>query len=424
MTSGHFSDNPFLHFRPRKISAPALRLRHTWALGGSAFVLLLLLFFSGLLLRLRYDPFPGLAYESIVALQQEVLFGRFVRNLHHWSANLLVVVSFLHLLRVFYTGGFHRPRQFNWLLGWLLGLGCLAAAFTGYLLPWDQLAYWAITIGLGLLDYLPVVGAALQQTMRGDSEIGAVTLKNFYALHTTILPAALTVLLGLHFWYTRRLGGVLVDRVPDENRASSADMLLPGSELLRREGIAGLVVLALVFLAAAWFDAPLAGKANPSLSPDPVKAPWYFAGFQELLLLLPPISAIWILPPLLIVGWISLAWLKIDPPPTGRWFYSPKGRRLAAISALLALVLTPFGIVWLDRLNVGKPAVDGFLTATGPWLIIVGTGLGYGLGLKKWARASRFEVLQALLTMALVVFGMLTLSGVFFRGQGMTLRAF
>ena len=184
-----------LHFRPRTVSERTLRFTLTWGLGGMAVVLILLLFGTGILMKFVYQPFPDKAYASILHLQRDVLFGQFVRNIHHWSGNILLIVVFLHFLRVFFTGAFQPPRQFNWVIGLFLLLTVLMFSFTGYLLPWDQLSFWAVTICTGMLEYIPGVGVWLQRLIRGGSEVGASTLSNFYAIHTAVLPAALILLM-------------------------------------------------------------------------------------------------------------------------------------------------------------------------------------------------------------------------------------
>lgn len=147
-----------LHMRPARMRPQTLRYTLTWGLGGTCLVLFTLLALTGVLMVFVYVPSPERAYQSVTALERDVLFGQLVRNIHHWSANFLVAVAVLHLLRVFLTGAFRGARQFNWIIGLLLLLGVLAANFTGYLLPWDQLSYWAITICTGMLSYVPGIG--------------------------------------------------------------------------------------------------------------------------------------------------------------------------------------------------------------------------------------------------------------------------
>ena len=151
------------HFRPRTVPERTLRFTLTWGLGGMAAVLVFIQFGTGLLLKFVYHPFPEKAYESILHLQHDVIFGQLMRNVHHWSGNILLLIVFLHFLRVFFTGAFHSPRQFNWVIGLGLFLTVLLSNFTGYLLPWDQLSFWAITICTGMLEYIPGAGLWLQK---------------------------------------------------------------------------------------------------------------------------------------------------------------------------------------------------------------------------------------------------------------------
>ena len=163
-----------LHFRPKVVQERTLRFTLTWGLGGMA---------------VAYQPVPDRAYESILHLQDNVLFGQFIRNIHHWSANILLIVVFFHFLRVFFTGAFHAPRQFNWIIGLTMFVLILGSNFTGYLLPWDQLAFWAVTICTGMLEYIPVIGEGLKQIILGGTDLGPPTLSNFFAIHTAIIPA-------------------------------------------------------------------------------------------------------------------------------------------------------------------------------------------------------------------------------------------
>jgi len=157
-----------------------------------------------------YTPVPGEAFASIEKLQGEVLFGAFVRSVHHWSANLLALVAGLHLLRVFFTGGFLEGRALNWLVGLFLLAAIAASSFTGYLLPWDQLAYWAVTIVTGMAAYVPLAGPVLAGFLRGGEEIGPATLGTYYALHTQWIPVLLFAGALFHFWRVRKAGGVVV----------------------------------------------------------------------------------------------------------------------------------------------------------------------------------------------------------------------
>jgi len=206
--------NLILHVHPRTVPEQTLKFTLSWGLGGMSVVLVCLLALTGLLLLFVYEPSIDHAYASILTLRDEVMFGRWIRNIHHWSANILVIVVFLHLLRVFFTGAFHAPRRLNWIFGVGLFFLVLFSNFTGYLLPWDQLAYWAITICTSMVAYIPGLGDGLQKMIRGGAEIGPATLSGFFALHIAMLPIALALLMPFHFWHVRKAGGLVLPAAP------------------------------------------------------------------------------------------------------------------------------------------------------------------------------------------------------------------
>jgi len=412
-----------LHLRPSRVPKSTLRYTHTFGLGGMSLVLVSVLMLTGVLMMFAYEPFPGWAYDSIVRMQEAILFGRLVRSVHHWSANLLVVVVFLHLLRVFFTGGFHAPRQFNWVVGLGLLLCVLASNFTGYLLPWDQLSYWAVTICTGMLGYLPGAGLWLQRLIRGGDEIGRATLINFYSLHTTVMPVLLISLMALHFWRVRKAGGVVVP--PDSGAGGKPESVLFLPNLLVRETAAALLLIALVVVLSVVLEAPLGERANPGMSPNPAKAPWYFLGFQELLLHFHPVFAVFVIPLAIAVWLLLLPYSKYDTALAGQWFLSPKGRRMGMFATVVGLVLTPAWIV-LDELTIGSSRALGALPA---WLSnglfpfalgVAGVGTFYTWTKRRFS-ASNNEAVQALFILLLVSFLVLTATGVWFRGAGMRL---
>jgi quinol-cytochrome oxidoreductase complex cytochrome b subunit len=416
--------NLVLHLHPRVVPAESLRLSRTFGLGGAALVLFLLLAATGALLLVAYEPSPERAYGTVAALVDEVPFGAFVRNAHHWAANGLVLVALLHLLRVFYRGGHLPPRRGNWLVGVVLLLLVVASAFTGYLLPWDQLAYWAVTISTGMLQYVPLAGGMLLRAARGGSDIGPATLARFFVLHVAILPIVLLMLLAFHFWLVRKVGGVVL---PDDvgDAASPRGPLVPTSPgLTRREGVAALVVTAAVLLLAAVADAPLLAQANPGMSPNPAKAPWYFMGVQELLVHLHPLFAAVVVPVLALALLAALPSLGGEARTTGRWFESPRGARISLGAALAGAVVATCAILvneplrrappWLPKL---APAIrGGLLPALAAAIVVVTVGF-----LARRRGASRLEAIQAVFTFVVVAFAVLTVTGVVFRGQGMAL---
>lgn len=390
-----------------------------------AAVLVLLQISTGLLLKFKYEPSPARAYASVVSLQNDVFFGQFIRNIHHWSANILVLIIFLHLLRIFFTGAFRPPRQFNWIIGLCLFLLVLIANFTGYLLPWDQLAYWAVTICIGMLDYIPVVGLWLQRVISGGSQIGPATLQNFFTVHTAVLPVCLLLLMAFHFWRVRKAGGLVIPRSPNEEIESRPDHVLTIPNLILREVVVALVLIAAVFVISIFFNAPLEEQANPGLSPNPTKAPWYFAGIQELLLHFHPVFAVFVLPLTAFVALLYLPYADDIDSSSGIWFRSRSGRRQAAVSAAIALAAAPLLIVineyvidftnWMPNT---APAISNGLI---PAIILLAAVVGYYILLEKKFAASKEEAIQAVFVLLLVAFVMLTATGIWFRGKGMGL---
>ena len=415
-----------LHLRPVRVPAATIRFTHTFGLGGSSLVLLCILLVTGSLLMFGYTPVPGDAYASIEKLQGDVTFGAFVRAVHHWSANLLVLVAVLHLLRVVFTGGFLGARALNWLVGLFLLAAIAASAFTGYLLPWDQLAYWAVTIVTGMAAYVPLAGPALAAFLRGGEEIGPATLGTYFALHTQWLPVLLFAGAGFHFWRVRKAGGVVLppDAERDDNGKPKQVLFLP--DLLWREGAAALVVLAAVTLFSAVVRAPLGPAANPGLSLNPAKAPWYFLGLQELLVHLHPLFAVVVVPLLGILALCALPYLGFsDDEPRGAWFLSENGRRTAKRAAVAALVATPL-LVLADALLLGKSSAPSggaafLLRGVLPVAVLLAGALAGFRFLRSRFGATRLEATQALFVFFATAFAVLTAVGIWFRGAGMKL---
>jgi quinol-cytochrome oxidoreductase complex cytochrome b subunit len=282
--------NFLLHFRPRRVPTGVLRFTLTWGLGGAAALLFFVQVMTGLLLNISYEPVPVQAWISVQSMQTDQFLGRLIRNMHHWTGHFLVVVACLHLVRVFFSGAYFKPRRSSWYIGLALLFLVLAANFTGYLLPWDQLAFWAVTIAGSMLAYIPIAGEWLQGLVLGGGAVSGATLHVFHSLHTTLLPAVFLVCMFYHFWRIRKAGGVKVD--PAESR----EMLPAVPELLMRELAFAAIVFCFLLLFSMGVDAPLTGMANPAVTPETVRAPWYFLWFQELLLHLPPVLALCILP--------------------------------------------------------------------------------------------------------------------------------
>jgi quinol-cytochrome oxidoreductase complex cytochrome b subunit len=417
--------NLILHFRPPTVPEKTLKFSLTWGLGGMAALLIILQFGTGILLKFVYKPVPVAAYTSIQVLQNEVMFGQLIRNIHHWCANFLVLIVFLHMLRVFFTGAFHPPRQFSWIIGLgLFGL-VLAANFTGYLLPYDQLAYWAVTVSTGMLEYIPIVGSQLQEIIQGGNEIGPATLSIFFAIHTAIVPLGLIILMAFHFWRIRKSNGLVIPRAPGEVIEKNPIRVATLPHLFLREVVVALVLIAVVMMVSVSFDVPLGDSANPGLSPNPTKAPWYFAGLQELLLHLHPLFAVFIIPLILVITLMGIPYFKYHTNTQGIWFASVKGRRMALIAGLIAIIATPAGIVadeYLIDLAFGLSGIPTFLgNGLIPFAFIFFGCAGCYIFIKHWYSATNNEAIQALFVFILVTFLIFTVTGIWFRGTGMKL---
>lgn len=412
-----------LHARPIRVPASTIRYTHTFGLGGMSLLLVLLLMGSGALLMLAYEPSSQGAHDSLASLERDVLFGRLVRSVHYWSANLVVFALCLHVLRVFLTGAFRGPRQFNWIVGLSLLACVLLSNFTGYLLPWDQDSYWAVTIVTGMVEYVPLVGGWLQRVIRSGAEIGTSTILTFYALHTTFVPGALIALMALHFWRVRKAGGVVRPDVPGAGRPETV-LFLPN--LLIREVAVALTLIACVLALAMVFPAALGEAANPGMSPNPAKAPWYFMGFQELLLHFDPVFAVLVIPVVVAAGLLSLPYLRCEAAREGNWFLSDTGRRTAGVAALLGLVATPAWIV-IDEFLIDPaaslPGIPPVLSYGAlPFAILLGVVVGFFVFVKRRYGAGDSESIQAVFILLGTVFSILTLIGVWFRGKGMALK--
>lgn len=389
-----------------------------------AVVLVFLLFGTGLLLKFFYLPFPDKAYESILYIENSVFFGQLIRNVHYWSANFLIIVAFLHLLRVFFTSAFHSLRQFNWVIGSGIFFIILFSNFTGYLLPWDQLSFWAITICIGMLEYFPGMGLWLQELIRGGSEVGPATLSTFYAIHTAVLPAVMIILMMFHFWRVRKAGGLVtpqgldLETEPTENRIPS----IPN--LIIKELVVALAMIAFILTLSALLDAPLGDKANPGLSPNPTKAPWYFMGFQEILLHFHPLFALFIFT-ITTLTVLLIPYMNDESKNTGVWFFSLKGRQLSIITMIVGCLLTVSGIIldqflfdfvsWMPGLS---PVIS---TGLAPFLICLCAIFVYVVFVSRIYRPDRAELILMLFVLFLTIFFILTITGIWCRGSGMGL---
>ena len=201
-------ENIFLHLHSAKVRRRTLEVSSTYYLGGIALTCFGLLTATGLMLMLYYHPSVPQAYDDMKELQFVVSNGVFLRNLHRWSAHGMVLVVFLHMLRVFYHKAYRPPREFNWVVGSVLLLLTLLLSYTGYLLPWDQLAFWGVSVGTNMVKAMPVLGPAFRYLLLGGNIVGENALLRFYVLHCALLPTALVLGIAVHLWRVRKDGGI------------------------------------------------------------------------------------------------------------------------------------------------------------------------------------------------------------------------
>jgi len=412
-----------IHVHPRTVPAETLRLTLSFGLGGMALTLLCVLFLTGLFQLLMYSPGIDTAYRSIQLMYAEIPLGGWVRNIHFWAGNLLVIVTVLHLFRVFFTGALVGGRQLNWIIGLVLMFLVLFANFSGYLLPWDQLAYWAVTIFTGMFGYIPFLGTWLMQLLRGGESVGAFTLANFYAIHVGVIPFCFVVFSVWHFWLIRKAGGLI--RAARDAHEEDSTRVPAVPHLISREAAAGLGLTALLLLFSACIDAPLAEPANPAMSPNPAKAAWYFLGLQELLMHLHPTIVICVIPLFCLVVLVLLPYTRGAVLPAAQWFGGPGGsatfvKGLAGGTAL-TFVLVYFDDKLIDAAGFQRGGIDIWLRGVIPLVIFAFFMVATREILVRRRKMLQTEVVLVLAGIVIGIIFSLTAIGIWFRGAGMQL---
>ncbi len=312
-----------------------------FSLGSMATFLLILQAVTGAFLALYYSPSPDHAYDAVNYISQEVPFGGFVRGLHHWGSSALVILVFLHLLRVVLYGSYKAPRELTWIVGVILFLVVLGFGFTGYLLPWDQKAYWATMVGVEIAGTVPLVGNFVANILRGGEEVGAVTLTRFYALHTIWLPWLVFMLVGLHLLFVRYFGSAgLPQNRPEEMQGGKP--FYP--DQLFEDAVAILVLFIVLAAAAIFVPVPLEGLADPTDASYDPRPEWYFLFlFQLLKYFEGPLEVIGtvVLPTVAIVLLLLLPFLdKRERVPLRK---RPVALTVTSISVLAIVTLTILG---------------------------------------------------------------------------------
>lgn len=459
--------NFLLHVHSTRTHRRTLQFSATLGLGVAALASFLIATVTGILLMIYYTPSTELAYTSVKDIHYIVPTGRFIRNLHRWSAHVMVITVILHAIRVFLTASYKKPREFNWLVGLGLLVVTLGLSFTGYLLPWDQLAYWAATIGANiasspreLTDALGITswfdpGGLFKDLLLGADDVGQPALTRFYLLHVMILPLILVFLIGVHFWRIRKDGGLarpsdealqaegkLTDNgeastepFPREARKTYGLMAIvrgrtpvvgrgPENTLpsyphaFRAEMAIGMIVVAICLILAFFLDAPLKERANPLVPENPAKAPWYFLGIQELVSFSAFMGGVF-LPGLVFLGLALIPFLDREPEPGGVWFSGARGRRVfnsslafsTGVVVALEAVAIRFG--WLRTWFPDIPQI---------WIILINPGTVMAVLFAGWSQvvlkrtgSTRMSAI-ALFTCILVGFAILTYIATIHRG--------
>jgi quinol-cytochrome oxidoreductase complex cytochrome b subunit len=373
--------NFFLHIQPVRVSKRALQPSYTMGLGLISLFLFLILAATGVLLMFYYVPSTTQAYGRMLDLRSSVAFGIILRNMHRWAAHGMVAVVFLHMCRVFFTGSYKPPREFNWNIGVALFLLTLFSSFTGYLLPWDQLAFWAITVGTSIAGYAPLIGKGLRFLLLGDSTVGQEALLRFYVLHVVVLPVVLVLFVAIHFWRIRKDGGLAKPEAQKESPVPAAaaiaapvpvttvvtasapsrhftiqglvrgpfvkvgkleeDTVFSWPNLLIAELVVLLVTIVGVMAISIFFNAPLEQPVNVMHPPNPAKAPWYFLGLQEQV----SYSAFWGgigVPGIELLLLILLPYFDRSKKGIGRWFAR---ERILANTIFLTFVIVNIALI-------------------------------------------------------------------------------
>jgi len=319
----------------------------TYYLGGITLFLFIVQVITGSLLTLYYQGSPDTAYDSVLFITSSVSFGWLIRSIHVWGANLMVICCILHLLRVYFQGAYKRPREITWGIGVVLLLVTLGFGFTGYLLPWDQRAYWATTVGTESAGVVPIIGEYLLLIMRGGADITKATLSRFYGIHTLLLPLSLAGALALHVLLIHQQG-LTNPRRPARHRLPASDAQEDDKEektlpffphYILDEVIAWYIVLAILIILASLFPAGLEEKANPLQTPAHVKPEWYFLSVYQFLKLVPETVGV-IVPGLALLPLFFLPFIDRNPE------VAPRKRPVAILIGIVALLVIIGFTLW------------------------------------------------------------------------------
>ena len=448
--------NFLLHWFPNRVSLRSLAFPTSLYLGTITFVVFLILTVTGVVLMFLYVPSVERAYWSMKDLDHAISFGWLLRRVHRISAHLMVALVFLHMFRVFLTGSYKAgkivksARPYNWVLGVTLLVLTLLLSFTGYLLPWDQLAFWAITVGTNIAASVPAVGESMRQFLLGGTIIGQPTLIRFYVLHCALLPLVLFAVAVWHMWRIRKDGGLAIveqdredalTREPAAPRKSKTYSVLgiasgttvqvndpttlnednsrPSTPFLTvRLLLVTLVTVAVSIGLALIVQAPLEAAANPEVTPNPAKAPWYFLGLQEMVGYSALMGGV-IVPTIVIFGLMLIPFLDREQKGIGYWFTDGPGRRWGIFGLLYGLVTTVgcLALAILAPMRSIFPTIESqfFFDLVNPatFLLLLFAGM-YFVVLKKTS-STRYAAIATFCAF-IIAFVILTYTGTALRG--------
>ena len=460
--------NSFLHVHSVRVHPHSLKLTTTWGLGVSLIAQFIILTVTGVLLMIYYMPSVEAAYDSMKDLHYVVPTGRLIRNIHRWASHMMVIFVILHMMRVFYTCAYKKPREFNWLVGMVLFVLTLALSFTGYILPWDQLAYWALTIAaniaaspnelvhaLGLPEIFNV-GSLIKELLLGSAEPGQDSLIRFYTLHVIFLPILAAMAIAVHIWRIRKDGGLArPEGTPTQAGKGTASMAPDGQAaeqspaksyglmcvvqgqsphtgkdpdetvpswpyLLRAELLVFMLTMLVCVALGLLYDAPLREIANPAVPENPAKAPWYFLGLQELISYSAFIGG-FLLPAVAVLGLGLISLMDREPEPSGVWFSGSRGRWVALWAAIfgsitaVAAVAVPVNYGWLREWDWLDKPPQLLIILLNPGTLLTVAYMAWSLVVWRVTRSSRMGAI-AMFTCFVVGFVILTYVGTFLRG--------
>ena len=357
------------HIRPRYYQKGSTILAHTFRLGFMTVLFYAIELITGIVLMVYYVPTPAGAYASILEIMSEVPFGNLMRDLHRLGAEATVIFTFLHLLRTYFTGSYKKERSFTWITGViLLGL-TLFLSFFGYLLPWDQLAYWAVTIGTSMAEAAPLFGNEVNLLLRGAPDIGAGGLLRAYLLHIILLPLLAVLVLSIHYYKVAREHGISLparyeegDVSPEVKKDSKRRLdFLP--DLFSHEIYLTILGLFLLLLVTIFFygGAPLENIANPQQTPLDTKSPWYFWWLQGMLKLGDKSLMGIVIPTLLVILLFALPY--IDRNPYRSFVKRPVAVSLGVLAVLVLILLSYMG---LPQYGIEMPAATRIIQDMSP----------------------------------------------------------